>query len=73
LRDRPYRQDKNRNENACNLPQRINDGLLEILEKYHEWGKREIAIVTHIEHPTEICPEVLEAVKKDKKTGDQYL
>ncbi len=51
------------------LPQRINDGLLEILEKYHEWGKREIAIVTHIEHPTEICPEVLEAVKKIKKLG----
>ncbi|MEA2013694.1 MAG: KamA family radical SAM protein [Thermodesulfobacteriota bacterium] len=51
------------------LPQRINDGLLEILEKYHEWGKREIAIVTHIEHPTEICPEVLDAVKKIKKLG----
>ncbi len=51
------------------LPQRINDGLLEILEKYHEWGKREIAIVTHIEHPTEICDDVLDAVKKIKKRG----
>ncbi len=51
------------------LPQRINDGLIEILEKHHEWGKREIAIVTHIEHPAEICPEVLDAVKKIRKLG----
>ncbi|MCD6487247.1 MAG: KamA family radical SAM protein [Syntrophobacterales bacterium] len=51
------------------LPQRIDNGLLKILEKYHEWGKREIALVTHIEHPTEICPEVLDAVKKIRKLG----
>ncbi|MBE9546306.1 MAG: KamA family radical SAM protein, partial [Proteobacteria bacterium] len=51
------------------LPQRIDDGLLEILRKYHEWGKREIAIVTHVEHPTEIVPDTLEAVKKIKRLG----
>ncbi len=51
------------------LPQRIDDGLLAILEKYHEWGKREIALVTHFEHPTELCPDVLDAVKKIKKLG----
>ncbi|MDD5723993.1 MAG: hypothetical protein PHY29_09710, partial [Syntrophales bacterium] len=45
------------------------DGLLAILEKYHEWGKREVALVTHFEHPTELCPEVLDAVKKIKKLG----
>lgn len=51
------------------LPQRIDDGLLEILRKYHEWGKREIAIVTHVEHPTEIAPDTLEAIKKIRKLG----
>ncbi|MDD5723059.1 MAG: KamA family radical SAM protein, partial [Syntrophales bacterium] len=51
------------------LPQRFDDGLLAILEKYHEWGKREVALVTHFEHPTELCPEVLDAVKKIKKLG----
>ena len=51
------------------LPQRFNEGLLAILDKYHEWGKREIALVTHFEHPTELCPDVLDAVKKIKKLG----
>ena len=51
------------------LPQRFNDGLLEILQKYHEWGKREIAIVTHFEHPTEIVPDTLEAIKRIKRLG----
>jgi len=51
------------------LPQRINDGFLEILQKYHEWGKREVAIVTHFEHPTEISPDTLEAIKRIRKLG----
>jgi lysine 2,3-aminomutase len=51
------------------LPQRINDGLLAILEKYHKLGKREIALVTHFEHPTELCDEVLHAVEKIKGLG----
>jgi len=51
------------------LPYRINDGFLQILEKYHEWGKREIAIVTHFEHPTEMTADALESIKKIKKLG----
>ena len=51
------------------LPQRIDDGLIEILGKYHEWGRREIAIVTHFEHPSEISPASLEAVKKIRNLG----
>ncbi len=51
------------------LPQRIDEGFLAILEKYHQWGKREVALVTHCEHPTELCDEVLEAVKKIKRLG----
>ena len=51
------------------LPFRINEGLLEIFRKYHEWGKREIAVVTHFEHASEITPDSLEAVKKIKLLG----
>jgi len=51
------------------LPFRINDGFLQVLDKYHEWGRREIAIVTHFEHPTEMTAEALEAIKKLKKLG----
>ncbi len=51
------------------VPFRINDGLLDIFRKYHEWGKREIAIVTHFEHASEITPDSLEAVKKIKTLG----
>lgn len=51
------------------LPQRINDGFLAVLKKYHEWGKREICIVSHFEHATEMTPESLEAIKKIKNIG----
>ena len=51
------------------LPMRFDDGLLEIFEKYHEWGKREIAIITHFEHATEMSPDSLEAVKRIKRLG----
>jgi lysine 2,3-aminomutase len=51
------------------VPFRINDGLLDIFKKYHEWGKREIAIVTHFEHASEITPDSLAAVKKIKNLG----
>lgn len=51
------------------LPFRINPGFLAVLAKYHEWGKREIAIVTHFEHATEMTPEALEGIKSIKKMG----
>ncbi|MCX5857095.1 MAG: KamA family radical SAM protein [Deltaproteobacteria bacterium] len=51
------------------IPFRINEGLLAIFKKYHEWGKREIAIVTHFEHAAEIGPDSLDAVKKIKGLG----
>jgi lysine 2,3-aminomutase len=51
------------------VPFRINDGLLDVFRKYHEWGKRELAIVTHFEHASEITPDSLEAVKKIKGLG----
>ncbi len=51
------------------MPQRWTENLLEIIEKYHNPPKLEIAIVTHFEHPYEITPEALEAVQKIKKKG----
>jgi lysine 2,3-aminomutase len=51
------------------LPQRIDDGLIALFKKYHEWGRREIAVVTHFEHPTELTPESLEAITKIRQIG----
>lgn len=51
------------------LPCRINTGFIKLLKKYHEWGKREVCIVTHVEHSSEITPDVLEAVKKIRGVG----
>ncbi|SNQ59553.1 KamA family radical SAM protein [Candidatus Methanoperedens nitratireducens] len=51
------------------MPQRITDDTVEIFGKYHEPGKREFCIVTHFEHPAEMTPDSLYAVKKIKKIG----
>ncbi len=51
------------------MPQRITDDLMEIFDKYHELGTRELSIVTHFEHPTELTPDSLEANKKIKRLG----
>jgi lysine 2,3-aminomutase len=51
------------------LPQRITDSLIRIFDKYHELGIRELCIVTHFEHSTELTHDSLEAIKKIKRTG----
>ncbi|MCI0495821.1 KamA family radical SAM protein, partial [candidate division KSB1 bacterium] len=51
------------------LPQRINDSLIDLIARYHVPGKREIALVTHFEHPYEITPEAMQAVQKFKRKG----
>ncbi|MFH1256932.1 MAG: KamA family radical SAM protein [Candidatus Diapherotrites archaeon] len=51
------------------LPFRIGKKLVSILEKYHELGKRELCIVTHFEHASEITPEAIEAVKRIRRAG----
>jgi lysine 2,3-aminomutase len=51
------------------LPFRIDGGFIKLLKKYHELGKREVCIVTHVEHSSEITPDVLEAVKRIKEAG----
>jgi len=51
------------------LPQRINNSLLGILNKYHKPGQREVCVATHFEHPYEISPESRDAVIKIRKLG----
>lgn len=45
-------------------PMRISDDLVNILAKYREPGKRQVAVVTHIQHPYEITPETAGAVER---------
>ncbi|MFZ3383911.1 MAG: KamA family radical SAM protein, partial [Candidatus Methanoperedens sp.] len=51
------------------MPQRITDELIGIFDKYHELGARELCIVTHFEHPTELTRDCLQAIRKIKKLG----
>jgi lysine 2,3-aminomutase len=51
------------------VPFRFNKGLLDIFNRYHDLGKRELAIVTHVEHASEITPDFLKAIKDIKSLG----
>jgi len=51
------------------VPQRITGELVEILSMYHEFGKRNICMVTHFMHPYEVTPEAMQAVKLVKMAG----
>lgn len=51
------------------VPSRITPKLVAMLAKYHEPGRREICIVTHVEHPTELTEDVLEACRRIRKAG----
>jgi lysine 2,3-aminomutase len=50
-------------------PQRLDDELLDILSKYHEPPKRTIYVVTHFQHPYEICSETSDAMQKLRNRG----
>ncbi|MBF0235473.1 MAG: KamA family radical SAM protein [Desulfamplus sp.] len=45
-------------------PMRITDNFVNILEKYRESGKRQIAVVTHIQHPYELTRDTADAVER---------
>ncbi len=51
------------------LPQRWTQGLAELIAEFHEPGQREVAIVTHFQHPYEITPEAMEAVQLIRRQG----
>jgi len=51
------------------LPFRFTEEVMEILASYHVPGKREIIVVTHIEHPYEVTDDLVAAVKRIKRKG----
>ncbi len=51
------------------LPMRMTDSLVDIIARLHQPGRREIALVTHFEHPFEVTPEAMQAVQSFKKEG----
>lgn len=50
-------------------PQRFDDELLDIFSKYHKPGHRTIYVVSHFQHPYEICRETQEATQKLRERG----
>jgi lysine 2,3-aminomutase len=51
------------------LPMRITDDLAELLAVFRVPGKREVALVTHVEHPYEVTPDLVQAIEKLKRKG----
>jgi lysine 2,3-aminomutase len=51
------------------LPMRWTDELADLLARFHEPGRREVAVVTHFVHPYEITPEAMQAVQKIRQRG----
>ncbi|WP_028584537.1 KamA family radical SAM protein [Desulfogranum mediterraneum] len=51
------------------LPQRITESLVRTITRFHEPGRREMVIITHFEHPTEITPEAMQAVQRFRLFG----
>jgi len=49
------------------LPMRITENLARLLGCYHEPGVREVAVMTHFQHPYEVTPEAREAVQRLRK------
>jgi lysine 2,3-aminomutase len=51
------------------VPMRISDGLVATLKKFIDPGHRDISIVTHVEHPYEVTPEMAKAVLRLRRAG----
>jgi lysine 2,3-aminomutase len=51
------------------LPQRITDELADLIASFQQPGRREIVIVTHFEHSSEITPQSMEAIQKFRRRG----
>lgn len=51
------------------IPMRITEGLVALLGQYRVPGRREVAVMTHIQHPYEITPETAAAVNRLRLRG----
>lgn len=51
------------------MPMRFTEGLLSLLARHRQPGRREVAVVTHVQHPYEITPDLAEAVNRLRLRG----
>ncbi len=51
------------------LPQRLTGTLAPVIARYHEPGRREVCLVTHVQHVYELTPETLRAVQEFRRRG----
>lgn len=51
------------------MPMRFTERLVDMLARYRVPGIRQVAVVTHIQHPYELTPETLEAVERLRMRG----
>lgn len=51
------------------MPMRFTEGLTALIARHRRPGRREIAVMTHVQHPYEITPEMVEAVNRLRLKG----
>ncbi len=51
------------------IPMRITEKLADLIASFREPGKRTVALITHVQHPYEITPEMAEAVHRLRTRG----
>jgi len=51
------------------VPMRITERLADLLGSFRRPGRREVCLVTHVEHPYEITPETVVAVDRLRRRG----
>jgi lysine 2,3-aminomutase len=51
------------------VPQRVTPQLAALLARYQVPGRREIVVVTHVEHISEVTPEMTQAVDRFRRRG----
>jgi lysine 2,3-aminomutase len=51
------------------LPMRITPQLADIIKAYREPGRRQVSLVTHVQHPYELTPDTVVAVERLRTRG----
>jgi lysine 2,3-aminomutase len=51
------------------MPMRFTEGLVSLIARHRRPGRREVAVMTHVQHPYEITPEMVEAVNRLRLKG----
>jgi len=51
------------------IPMRITEALADMLASFRVPGRRDVAVITHVEHAYEVTPEMVEAVDRLRRRG----